>query len=81
MNKSQEPLDHKKVMIKKVGNRIRQLRIRAGYSSLDKFAHEFEISRTQYARYERGEDMRFSSLMKIVMAHGMTIEEFFKGIR
>lgn len=67
-------------MIKKIGTHIKQLRIKAGYSSLEKFAYEFEISRTQYARYERGEDMRISSLMKVLEGHGMTLGEFFRGI-
>jgi len=66
--------------LKRIANRIKQLRIEAGYSSLEKFAYEHEISRTQYARYERGEDMRLSSLMKIVAAHGMTLQEFFKEV-
>lgn len=79
-NKSLASLDEKQLMIKKIGARIKQLRIKAGYSSLEKFAYEFEISRTQYARYERGEDMRISSLMKVLAAHDMTLAEFFKGI-
>lgn len=67
-------------MIKTIGERIKQLRKKAGYSSLEKFAYEYEINRTQYARYERGEDMRISSLMKVLAAHNMTLGEFFKGI-
>jgi transcriptional regulator with XRE-family HTH domain len=80
VNRSLGSVDEKQVMVKKIGARIKQLRMKAGYSSLEKFAYEFEISRTQYARYERGEDMRISSLMKVLAAHEMTLAEFFKGI-
>jgi Helix-turn-helix. len=73
-------IDESEEMLKKIANRIKQLRIKAGYSSLEKFAYEHEISRTQYARYEKGEDMRLTSLMRIVAAHGMTLQEFFKGV-
>lgn len=54
--------------------------MKAGYSSLEGFAYEHEISRTQYARNERGEDMRISSLMKLLQAHDMTLQEFYKGL-
>jgi transcriptional regulator with XRE-family HTH domain len=65
---------------KKIGDRIRQLRFKAGYSSGEKFALEYEINRTQYARYELGTDMCISSLAKIANAHKMTLHEFFKGV-
>ena len=78
--KSTGSLDNGEIIIKKIGSRIKELRLKAGYSSLEKFAFEHEISRTQYARYERGEDMRISSLLNVVEAHGMTLQEFFKGV-
>lgn len=80
VNKSTRSLDENQEIIKKIGERIKQLRKKAGYSSLEKFSYEYEINRTQYARYERGEDMRISSLMKVLAAHEMTLGEFFKGI-
>ena len=62
----------------KLGQRIKQLRKANGYSSYEKFAIQNEISRMQYWRYEKGgEDMRISSLFKIVDALGITMEEFF----
>ncbi|HEV8286845.1 MAG TPA: helix-turn-helix transcriptional regulator [Chitinophagaceae bacterium] len=63
--------------LQKLGARIKQLRIKAGFTSYEYFAYENEISRTQYARYEQGKDIRYSTLLKIVAAHGMTVEEFF----
>lgn len=67
----------KEVTLKKLGNRIRELRISKGYSSYEYFAYDHNISRAQFGRYERGEDLRFSTLVKIIEAFNMTLEEFF----
>lgn len=63
--------------IQKLANRIRSLRKEKGYTNADFFAYENEITRSQYARYEKGEDIRYSSLMKIIKAFKMTPQEFF----
>lgn len=63
--------------LRKLGNRIKDLRIKAGYTSYEYFAYEHEISRAQMGRYENGQDLRFSSLIKIVNAFEITLEEFF----
>lgn len=65
------------VVLKQLGDRIRKLRVEKGYTSHETFAYENDINRAQYSRYERGEDLRFSTLIKIVQALGMTMEEFF----
>jgi transcriptional regulator with XRE-family HTH domain len=64
----------------KIGNRLKQLRIKSGYSDAEKFAYEHEINRSQYARYEFGTDMCISTLLKITDAHNITLHEFFKGV-
>lgn len=63
--------------LKFLGERIRSLRISAGYSSYETFAYENEISRSQYIRYENGKDIRFSTLIRIITALGVSVEEFF----
>jgi transcriptional regulator with XRE-family HTH domain len=63
--------------LKRLGNRIKQLRVKAGFTSYEYFAYEHEISRTQYARYEQGKDLRYSTLLKIINAHGITVKQFF----
>lgn len=63
--------------LKKLGERIKKLRIEKGYTSYEYFAYEHNISRAQFGRYEQGQDLRFSSLVKIVSAFGMTLEDFF----
>jgi transcriptional regulator with XRE-family HTH domain len=63
--------------LKKLGERIRSLRINRGYQSHEIFAYEHNIPRAQYGRYERGEDLKYTNLLKIVRAFNMTLEEFF----
>jgi transcriptional regulator with XRE-family HTH domain len=65
--------------LEKLGARIRQLRIEKGYSSYEYIAYENNISRAQFGRYEQGQDLRFSSLIKVVNALGVTLEEFFSA--
>jgi hypothetical protein len=63
--------------IQRLANRIKGLRMNQAYSSYEQFAADKEIPRTQYGRYEVGEDMRFTSLLKVVNAFGITLREFF----
>lgn len=72
-----KPLLKKEETLKKLGERVKQLRIKSGYTNYEYFAYENEISRAQYGRYERGEDLRFGTLVKIINAHGISIREFF----
>jgi transcriptional regulator with XRE-family HTH domain len=70
-------LDEQQETIKKIGARIKALRIAKGHSSYEIFAYEHDIDRSQYGKYERGVDMRISSLVKIFAALDVTLEEFF----
>jgi len=63
--------------LEKLGKRIKELRIAKGYTNNEKFAFAHDISRSQYNRYENGQDLRFSSLLKIIHALEMTVEDFF----
>ncbi len=61
----------------KLAKRIRSLRIKAGYTNYEYFAYDNNLPRAQYGRYEKGEDIRFTSLVKIVKAFKMSLSEFF----
>lgn len=61
----------------KLAERVKKLRKEKGYNSHEAFAFEIGISRTQYNKYERGYDIRFSTLVRIVKAFDMSLEEFF----
>jgi transcriptional regulator with XRE-family HTH domain len=74
LGRTGKPLDND---VKKLGKRIRELRIKKGYTSYEIFAYEHNIPRAQLGRYENGEDMRFTSFLKIVRALGISMNEFF----
>ena len=63
--------------LKLVGKRIQELRKAKGYTNYEYFAFEHNIPRAQYGRYEQGQDMRISSLLKVIDAFGITPKEFF----
>ncbi|MEO7215559.1 helix-turn-helix transcriptional regulator [Mucilaginibacter sp.] len=63
----------------KVSARIKELRIAKGYSNYEHFAFKFGFSRSQIARYEKGEDLRLSTLVRILVALEVSPKEFFKG--
>lgn len=65
-------------ILKKLGERIKDLRIKAGYTSHEKFANDIEIHRGQYWAYEQGKNLNFLTLIKILNFHKITLEEFFK---
>jgi hypothetical protein len=72
-----EKMDPEDYLVK-LGMRIKSLRIAKGYPSYEKFAYAHDISRTQWGRYEKGQDLQFTSLVRVVNAFEMTLEEFFK---
>jgi transcriptional regulator with XRE-family HTH domain len=74
-------LDTDQQVYEKIGKRIKELRLEAGYSAADKFAYENEIGRSQYAAWEAGQDMRMSSLLRVLKVHKMSIEDFFEGMK
>lgn len=61
----------------KIGAHLKALRIKKGFTSADKFAFTHDIDRSQYGKYERGRDMQISTLLRLLIIHNMTIEEFF----
>lgn len=65
--------------IKKLGARLRYLRIQAGYTSAETFALEKGISRALYGRYERGRDLRYSTLVRLASCFDMTVLEFLQA--
>jgi hypothetical protein len=74
--KKRKPLDVD-VELVKLGARIKQLRRAQGYSNMDFFASEHGFPRSQYARYEKGQDLQYSTLMKVLYAFDISISEFF----
>jgi len=63
--------------LQKLGQRLRELRIKKGYTSLEIFAYEHGFGRAQYGRYEVGKDLQFTTLVRLVNCFEITLEEFF----
>lgn len=74
-------LDTDQQLIEKIGKRIKSLRIAAGYTNAETFAFEHRIGRSQYAEWERGKDMKATSINRIAAIHDLTVEEFFEGMK
>lgn len=72
--------DDKNPAIKSLGERIKELRRKKGYTSLYDFAYEHEISRGQYARFEQGANMTFLNFLKVADALDITLSELFEGL-
>jgi transcriptional regulator with XRE-family HTH domain len=67
---------------KAVGDRIKELRVKAGYSSHEQFAYDNSLQAKQVWRLESGKfDIKLSTLLRLLNIHGITLEEFFKGLK
>jgi len=66
--------------IKLISNRLKELRISAGYSSAESFAYDKEQNRVQYWRIESGANITLDTLLKILKIHNITLSDFFNSI-
>ena len=76
--KSEYTQEQLQQLLDKFARRLRELRIEKGYSNYEIFAYDNNFSRTQYGRYEKGQDLRFTSLLRLLRALDISFEEFFK---
>lgn len=64
--------------LKKIGDKLKKLRIKKGFSSYEKFAIEYGLSRMHYWRIEEGKtNITIRSLITILSIHKISIEKFF----
>jgi transcriptional regulator with XRE-family HTH domain len=63
-----------------IANKIKRLRLEAGYSSHENFAWDNGLSRVQYWRVESGSNITLKTLLRILDIHNITLEEFFKDL-
>ena len=64
--------------LEKFGQRLQEFRKAKGYKNYEQFAFDHNISRAQYGRYEKGQDIRFSTLCKVLKALDVSLGDFFK---
>jgi len=65
--------------IQNLANKLKKMRKEKGYSNYESFAFDNNIPRAQYGRYEKGTDLRFSSLLKVLKALDISLSEFFSS--
>ena len=64
-------------IVTQLGKRIKHFRVKNGYSSQETFAYDNGYSLSQYSQMERGLDIRFTSLVRVCNAFGITLRTFF----
>jgi transcriptional regulator with XRE-family HTH domain len=85
-DKKPEPIPKKsitedeKIVLKKIGERLKKYRKEAGYTNYEYFAYENNISRPQYGKYEAGANIQLNTLIRILNNLNVSLEDFFKGM-
>jgi transcriptional regulator with XRE-family HTH domain len=69
------------VDIVKIGNKIRELRKKAGYTSYENFAFDNDLSPRYYWSVEKGRNMRLEYFLKILNIFKISPQDFFKDIK
>ncbi len=64
-----------------VGERIKELRINAGFTSYETFAFEYNLGRKSYWQWEKGANYKFETIIRIIDIHDISLEDFFKGLK
>lgn len=63
-----------------IGEKLKKLRIEKGYSSYEVFAWENEIPRVQYWRMEKGTNFTIKTLLRVLDAHSVSLQDFFDSL-
>jgi transcriptional regulator with XRE-family HTH domain len=72
-----EGIDPEVDALRKLGNRVKTLRMQAGHYHYEKFAYQNNIGRILLRRVETGGNVNYKNLLKIIKALGVTPSEFF----
>jgi transcriptional regulator with XRE-family HTH domain len=61
-----------------VGNRLAELRLKKGYTTIKSFAQRYDLPEIQYWRIEKGKaNITLKSLSRILMIHRVSLQDFF----
>jgi transcriptional regulator with XRE-family HTH domain len=77
MNKEPANLVKHNEALKKLGTRLKEIRISKGYKSAEAAALELKVNRVQYARYEAGKNIEYLTLFDLLEKMGVSVTEFF----
>ena len=68
-------------ILRRLGERIREIRIQRGFKSQEQFADYCKLHRTFVGHLETGrKDFRLTSIIRVAEALGVTMEELFAGL-
>lgn len=67
--------------LKKIGERLRELRKKKGYNSYETFSYDFNLNKQTVQRAETGENIRMRTLITLLEIFEVSLEDFFKGIK
>jgi len=62
---------------KRIGERLKELRIDRGYTNYEHFAFSNDVSRSNYGKYENGHNMRMDTFIHILTALDISFQDFF----
>lgn len=66
------------IVLHEIGQRLKYLREKKGYTSYERFAIEYNLSRMHYWKIEKGKaNITIRTLINILSIHEISIEEFF----
>ncbi len=72
-------MNNEKIILKEIGERLKLLRIKKGFTSYESFAIDNDLSRMQYWRIEKGKtNITLRSLINLLNIHEITVDDFFK---
>lgn len=68
-------------ILRRLGERIREIRIKRGFKSQEEFADYCKLHRTFVGHLETGrKDFRLTTVIRVTEALGVTLEEIFAGL-
>ena len=80
--KSVEPSSDKSLLLKAIGEKVRMLRkSHSEYINYEVFAFKNDINKVTLSKIENGENHNIASLIKVLNALNVSLEEFFTGIK
>lgn len=66
--------------LKRMGKRLKELRIERGFTSYENFAMEYDLSRRFYWSVEKGNNFTMSYLLKLLNIHNISLNDFINSL-
>ena len=77
MGKESEQVIRDKETLKKLGDRLKEIRKSQGHKSSEAGAGVYGVNRVQYSRYEAGRNIEYLTLIDLINNMGIPVSEFF----